>query len=771
MLSKLTIKQRMYLIIAMIFLLFGGMLVLTVENSSRTRDLSLNKIEEVILDHQKNKIASSTHAVALTVAHGLREIKEREARIAFIREALKDIRFESDRSGYFFVYEETTNVAHPVLENLQGKDLGHVKDKSNRYLVRELMARAADGGGFFQYTWPKPGAGETPKLGYAETIPGTSWWIGTGVYLDNIQTAKLSTAEAVNEQSKSGILRMGMIAGGIFLLIITLCLLIVSSVSRAIKANINVLKEIAAGDFTRRIDTGARDELSLFGRSFNGFMEDMNAVFADIADRAHTVGSASVNLSGLSRVMNGEAEAASERSARVAESSEEMSANMGSVSAAMEQASVNITQVASAAEEMTATIIEIASHTEKAGNMTRRAADEASDAAVRMNDLGASARSIDDITETIREISEQTNLLSLNATIEAARAGEAGKGFSVVADEIRNLARQTAGALTGIRDKVEEIQGNAESAVRSVGGISSLISDTDRSVCAMASAVEEQAAATGEIAENIAQVSVGIGEINRNVSIADEAARMIAKDVAGVSGSSREITRSSRGVGENAEQLSTLSAGMTARMSRFKVDDGRFHAGPVKAAHSLWRKKLSDLLAGKIRLRPDELSDHRNCEFGQWYFSKGMETYGHLAAFKQIDPVHRKVHDTAKQVAELYRAHEREAAASLFVELKQTTETLFDLLDHLEQSVLNDGNAPGGQLPENVICNDQPRRQEAAGTLFYTHEPKAVIGRSIDSASHASASHASTPIPTPIPSHKGVAATAAGRAQEIRPSL
>ena len=185
----------------------------------------------------------------------------------------------------------------------------------------------------------------------------------------------------------------------------------------------------------------------------------------------------------------------------------------------------NISTLASATEQLTATIGEIAANSAAAATTTTEAMASAETFSDGVTQLATEIAETEKVLSSIGKIASQTNLLALNAAIEAARAGSAGAGFRVVADEVKDLARQTAAAAADVTARIAAIQARASQTVTEMGGFTGRIRTAQEAQASIAAAVEQQGAATAEIARSVA-VTAGAGqEIAENVAAVALAAR------------------------------------------------------------------------------------------------------------------------------------------------------------------------------------------------------------------------------------------------------
>lgn len=466
MLNRFSIKQRMYFIIFLFFVLFISMIWFSISASNNVRDLAISDAAGIMLEDQKAKIQVATHSTALTIGQSIKKFNNKQDKIDAIRLALEDIRFETDKSGYYFVYEGTINIALPTNKSLQDKDLKDLKDKNGVYLVKDLRDSAKDGGGFVQYIWPKPGSGDVPKLAYAEMVPGTDFWIGTGVYLDNINTNTAKMKSEIAKKVKSMTIKMLGITGILFVIIAVLCLVVIYGMTKA---------------------------LTLISEGLNQGSEQ-------VASASNEVSSSSQSL----------AEGSSQQAASI----EETSSSMEEMASMTRQNAEN--------SKYANTLMEDTSQVVTKANASMKLLISS------MEEISKASEETSKIVKTIDEIAFQTNLLALNAAVEAARAGEAGAGFAVVADEVRNLAiraadaaRNTAEMIEGTVKKVNE----GSDLVVTTNDNFSKVADSSGKVGEL---VAEIAQASNEQSDGINQVNIAISEMDKvvqqNAANAEESA-------------------------------------------------------------------------------------------------------------------------------------------------------------------------------------------------------------------------------------------------------
>ena len=169
----------------------------------------------------------------------------------------------------------------------------------------------------------------------------------------------------------------------------------------------------------------------------------------------------------------------------------------------------------------------------------------ASSSAELIQGLNEQSRNIHEITDLIRSISEQTNLLALNAAIEAARAGEHGRGFAVVADEVRGLAVRTHKATEEIQQVISELSKASGAAVHSMqGSVDMARQGVD--------ATTESGEVLRKILENVQQIS----ELNEQIAAATYEQSTTFSEVTGHMG---DMHRNAEAVMESTDELDTVS--------------------------------------------------------------------------------------------------------------------------------------------------------------------------------------------------------------------
>jgi methyl-accepting chemotaxis protein len=431
---------------------------------------------------------------------------------------LRGLRYGDE--GYFWA--DTTDGVNVVLlgRDTEGKNRLEAVDARGNQYIRDLRARALEGGGFSDYWFPKKGGGAAlPKRGYSKLVRAFGWVIGTGNYVDAIEAAVAREREAAETEAERKLRAVVAVIGGSLLLAAGLAVLLGRRLTRPILKLTTGLGRMAAGDFATRADlerlAAERDETGQMARA-------LLAMRASLATMVEGTRSSAEAIAAASRQMEGTASRMGSGAAEQASAVQETMASMA-----------EIAQTAARAKERAAAVMEATSRSETlatAGGEASaqvRAEIEALGAQVgaiahATESLAGKALQIDAIAASAEDVAQQSHVLALNASLEAARAGEAGKGFAVVAAEVRQLAAQSLAASARVREIVKDIQaasraaiGAAEEGSRRAGTAVGASRATDEAIGGLAAVIRDAVTEAREIAESVRQQSIGVDQVTQ----------------------------------------------------------------------------------------------------------------------------------------------------------------------------------------------------------------------------------------------------------------
>jgi methyl-accepting chemotaxis protein len=359
---------------------------------------------------------------------------------------------------------------------------------------------------------------------------------------------ELNTTEANNANALYMAARIGLLAfsAGAVAILSAIAFYIVRSITIPLSELEQTMHNITThGDLTHRASVVGDDEIGRMASAFNAMIAHMQTLIGEVRSSSDRIASSATQLADSSQSLTEVAEQQANAVAGSAAAIEELTVAIASVSDTGQDVQSRAGESVAKTMEGNRQVSHLVEEIERIGTIMHEIAG-------KVGDFVSNTQAITCMTQEVRELADQTNLLALNAAIEAARAGEAGRGFAVVADEVRKLAERSAHSaseidrvtrsITAQSGEVQKAISHGEQVIASSSelavSVEQVLSDardavqaSSRGVTDIGSSVAEQKLASTEIAQNmerIAHMSDEAHAATRNVSDASADLRTLA---------------------------------------------------------------------------------------------------------------------------------------------------------------------------------------------------------------------------------------------------
>jgi methyl-accepting chemotaxis protein len=384
---------------------------------------------------------------------------------------------------------------------------------------------------------------------------------------DDFATAEqaLLTQRAQDEDGANRLLQMLVIGGTGLAALLGLAgsLLTARSIARRVGSVANGAAAIAAGDLRRIPMADSGDEIDALGSSFNAMTDGLRQAM-----------STKVEKESLETVLR-EGQTASallaSTASQILDSVNELGATTTEQAAAVSQTTATVDEVTATSQQVLRQANAVASMASQATEVARQGLTTVDATVIAMQDIRGRVESIaeqmltlseqtqqvGDITTTVDDLADQSNLLAVNAAIEAARAGDQGRGFAVVAQEVRSLAERSKAATVQVRTILGEIQRATNAAVlateqgtKGVTAGSAQVEQAGLTIRKLANTIRESSEAAQQIVASVGQHGAGMEQIAAAMMSINQATTATA-------GGARQLQAAATGLNDLAQRLAS----------------------------------------------------------------------------------------------------------------------------------------------------------------------------------------------------------------------
>lgn len=307
------------------------------------------------------------------------------------------------------------------------------------------------------------------------------------------------------------------------------------------------------------------DEIRSLGMAFNQMLSNLRVMVQSIEENFQQT--------------NGNVISISEKTTRATEQAESIAHTISEISAGAESSAIAIQSTAESVEDIIQIAYKVQENAKSSEKVSEEMVSELQESKKVVNsliqgidklakenqeslqvvlDLEENAKKVEQIILLVGDIAAQTNLLALNASIEAARAGEHGKGFAVVAEEVRKLADESAKAVQGISELIQNIQSGVDRVVKQITDQVATANHEASKGAKTNEVIETMTSTIHVVADKVKNISTLVDKQMESVQLTSTQSQEVAAIAEETSAGAEEVTDATReqaAVMENVEQL------------------------------------------------------------------------------------------------------------------------------------------------------------------------------------------------------------------------